>query len=838
MPGMSEPQRRDTLKIVPNEYYHPLVIVLLAVVAGILADRFSPLPFWTGWSVATVGLLVWCVLFRQGKTTYANFALGIAIVAIAGAWHHACWYLFPANDLGRYARERGQPVCAELIVRSGPRPMPPPATNPMQIRESGERWRLTADAVALRNGATWQPVSGQTTVSVEGERPDVHIGDRVRCFATLSAAPRAHNPGQRDWAAYQRTSRVRCRLTIESLDSLSVIERGSPWNFWRLLERVREHGHAMFERYLDPQQADLASAVLLGLREEMDNSRVDAFFMTGTIHILCISGLHVGILAFAMFWIIRRTPLPRTWAVWLIAVTIVLYAMMVDAQPSVIRATVLVLIACLAYQSGGEVLSVNALAAAALVVLAFNPCDLFSIGAQLSFLCVATLIWYAPGRPHIEILEEERTKRTLHRLIVQNLSWPWRQWYRFHGAVRGLLMAGVVVYLLTLPLVLARFHTLCPIALIINVFVIPWMSICVQSGLGVLLLGTICPPLAWLCGFICNISFWLTERLIDWAQHVPHWWLPGPADWWLWGWYGGWGFFWAFPQWRPSRPYRILLLCGWVGIGLLPHFWPHDPDRLDCTFLSIGHGCAVVLELPSGETMLYDAGSMGNPTAGSRTIAECLWDRGITRIDSVVLSHPDLDHFNALPDLMHKISVGKIFVSPIMFEKETYTVQTLRTSIEEQAIPVREVREGDRLVDKNGCTIDVLQCHLEQGKERTNAGSLVLSITHRGRQILLPGDLEGSGLDALLLRQPRHVDVLLAPHHGSKKSNSPELADWCRPDFVVFSGNGHWSTPELEATYHAVGAKVLHTYAVGAVDVQIDAGGIRVLPFLQPSRLP
>jgi hypothetical protein len=64
------------------------------------------------------------------------------------------------------------------------------------------------------------------------------------------------------------------------------------------------------------------------------------------------------------------------------------------------------------------------------------------------------------------------------------------------------------------------------------------------------------------------------------------------------------------------------------------------------------------------------------------------------------------------------------------------------------------------------------------------------------------------------------------------------LADWCRPDFVVFSGNGHWSTPELEATYHAVGAKVLHTYAVGAVDVQIDAGGIRVLPFLQPSRLP
>jgi competence protein ComEC len=249
----------------------------------------------------------------------------------------------------------------------------------------------------------------------------------------------------------------------------------------------------------------------------------------------------------------------------------------------------------------------------------------------------------------------------------------------------------------------------------------------------------------------------------------------------------------------------------------------------------MGHGCAVLLELPSGQTMLYDAGSMGTPDAGARTISEYLWDRGITRLDSVVLSHPDIDHYNALPDLMQKISVGKVFVSPIMFEKDTYAVRVLRNAIDEQNIPVCEVRAGDRLIDDLGCVVDVLHFHSQEGKERINAGSLVLCADYQGRRIFLPGDLEASGLSTLLSQKARQCEVLLAPHHGSKKSNSPELAEWCKPRWVVFSGDGRWSTPEIEAPYRAVGGKILHTYADGAIHVLIDAGGIRVLPFIQRS---
>ena len=97
-------------------------------------------------------------------------------------------------------------------------------------------------------------------------------------------------------------------------------------------------------------------------------------------------------------------------------------------------------------------------------------------------------------------------------------------------------------------------------------------------------------------------------------------------------------------------------------------------------------------------------------------------------------------------------------------------------------------------------------------------------------------DLESPGLEDLLAEEPRRCEVLLAPHHGSRKSNSPALAQWCTPAWVVFSGDGRWSLPETEAPYRAVGGRVLHTHDSGAIEVQITAEGVRVSRFVEAPR--
>ncbi len=92
-------------------------------------------------------------------------------------------------------------------------------------------------------------------------------------------------------------------------------------------------------------------------------------------------------------------------------------------------------------------------------------------------------------------------------------------------------------------------------------------------------------------------------------------------------------------------------------------------------------------------------------------------------------------------------------------------------------------------------------------------------------------DLESPGLDDMLAEEPQRCEVLMAPHHGSRKSNSPALAAWCRPRWVVFSGDGRWNLPAINETYRAVGSQTLHTHTCGAIRVQIGEDGVKVSQF-------
>ncbi len=817
--------------------YQPLVNVLLAVAAGILVDRFWPLPFPAWGTLAVAGLLLWAVgtASRRVPLLLASVLLLLAVAATAGAWRHCCWNLFSADDLGRYARRNPQPIAVNAVVLESPRALPPLPSDALRATPAREGARLTVDLRGLRNGAAWQPASGRATLFVAGEPPSVEPGDCVRCFVHLSAPEGPQNPGEADRAARLRADRILSCLSAKTADCVSVTKTGSECNLWRQLGRVRSFGNHTLKRYLDQQRAELAAAVLLGLREELDAGRNEAFLTTGAVHVLCISGLHVGILAGALFWIMQRTRIPRGWAVASVAAITLLYAIMVDVSPSVVRATILVLIVCIAAWLGRRPLGFSSLAAAALVVLAVNPEHLFHTGAQLSFLCVAVLIWFANRRPHWDD-DVAATKTTLDRLVQQNLSWPARNRAKLKRSVVGIAEAGLLLWVLALPLVMARFHILSLVALVLNVLLWPLISMCLLSGFAVLLFGPLCPPLGYLCGSMCNGGLWLLEGGVKLGDRLPygHFWLPGPADWWLWGFYGAVGLAVAFPRLRPRWRWCVALLAAWIALGFAASAWRHDRSRLDCTFLSVGHGCAVFIEFPSGKTMLYDAGRMGEPALGARTIAGFLWDRGLSHLDAVVLSHSDIDHYNALPELLGKFSVGAVYVSPVMFEKHNRMIAALHDAIEQNRVPLQEVSAGKRLPAGGDCLVEVLHPPPSGIPGSDNANSVVLAVEYRRRRIVLPGDLESPGLDEMLAQQPRQCEVLMAPHHGSRKSNSPALAAWCRPRWVVFSGDGRWNLPAINQTYQAVGSQTLHTHACGAIRVQIGDGGVEVSQFVKP----
>ena len=160
--------------------------------------------------------------------------------------------------------------------------------------------------------------------------------------------------------------------------------------------RLRTSGSRLLWENLDHRRAGLAAAVLLGERERLEHDRTEAFVETGTIHLLAISGLHVGILVSVFGFGLRLGWVSRGLGLLLIAGLTVFYALLTDARPPVMRAALLVVILCLALYSGRRQLGFNTLATAGLLVLAWNPSNLFRVGAQLSFLAVGTLICFGP----------------------------------------------------------------------------------------------------------------------------------------------------------------------------------------------------------------------------------------------------------------------------------------------------------------------------------------------------------------------------------------------------------------------------------------------------------
>jgi len=830
---MSDPSTEETKQPPQAARYQPLVIVLVAVCAGIVADRAWGVPVgaWSG--AAGAAWAAWAVLWRRGWDRTAGLVLLASVAACGGLWHHLQWNRFAPDDLGCYARRERQPVCVEAIALGGPRRVPAPEFNPMRIIPSFDHTRVELKVIGIRDGARWRPAGGRVRLAVEGHLLGIRAGDRLRIFGQLSATRARHNPGDFDSAAHHRADRRLSHLGSDYPECVSVARRGNSLSPRRWIENVRTAGRGLLRRHLDERRAALAATVLLGAREEITGKQVQAFMETGTVHLLAISGLHVGIVVGALFLGLRLMFVPRRQAVIVVAVAAVLYTLLTDARPPAIRATILVLTFCASTYLGRPRLTFNSLAAAALVVLALSPADLFRIGVHLSFVCVAGLMFFAP-RWFVTGSEQD----VIDRLLAKQQTLAWRIGWMFWRSLRRLTLVGAMMWVLTLPLVMARFHLFTPAAVVLNTLLWLPMAFALVSGFGVLLFGWLVPPLAAVFGWCCNGSLWFLESGVQTARDVPcsHFWVPGPADWWLLGFYGGLGLLAAFPAIRPPRRWCLALLAGWIAVGFIPSMARSHAGRLECTFLSVGHGCATLLELPSGQTMLYDAGCLASPEIGARSVAASLWSRGITHLDAVILSHADADHYNLLPDLLERFSVGVVYVSPVMFEYESRAIVALREAIREAEVPVREIFAGDRFQGGEGCRIEVLHPPRRGVIGEDNANSIVLAIEYRGRRILIPGDLESPGLDDVLAEEPWDCDVLLAPHHGSRSSNPPGLAVWCRPEWVVVSGSLNSYQPETAATYRAAGAQVLITGEVGAIRCGIDTKGLRTERFSRRKR--
>lgn len=644
-------------------------------------------------------------------------------------------------------------------------------------------------------------------------------GDRVRMQARLRLLRSFRNPGSFDYARFQRQRGI--LLSGFSKKPVEIIQPAveKSWN------RYRQNISQWIVQVLPYETQGLAEALMVGKRGLLNGDLKEDLLVSGTFHLVAISGLHLGLVAGWSFLVARLSlvlcfPLSRRWnvkrpAAILAVFPTLAYASLAGWSVSTQRAAVMVCLLLFAVAMNRSRQIGRVLNLAAIVVLLYQPWQLFSAGFQLSFVSVVGLLFLVP-------------------LLQQGQGWQ--------KSVLGLFFVSLVAMLVTSPIAAYHFHRFSPYGVLANLLAVPWISlVSVPLGLLALLTHKLYPMLGDLLLQWMGGSLDLFRQGVAWVSALPGAWqrLPGPS---LIGLALSLGFC------------ALAALMGMVGrvrwrllffVAAFPALlWPRaslPEDQLHLAVLDVGQAQSVVLYTPYGGWSVLDVGGWVSArfNIGEAVTSAYLWYYGVQQIKRVVISHPQRDHMAGAKRLLRNFQVDSLWLGDFPEEEQkNSSYASLVSWAEQHGVQVKRIHEGFS-VEEGDARVTVLPPLPKERAKDSNSRSLVVEVTYAGQRFLFPGDATAHTEKWLLDQNVvRHLTVLLAPHHGSKFSSIPAFVRATHPQHIVFSVGHHnrYHHPHIQVVerWRTVGAHLWRTDQQGGIIFQSDGRRLRVRSAEEP----
>lgn len=644
------------------------------------------------------------------------------------------------------------------------------------------------------------------------EGSDIVVGSRVRVVGRMKPTRSASNPGEFDMAEAYRRRGITHIMSVSDPRRMTVISRPEWWSPHAMGASVHHSFHRHIGSRMSRDRRALLGAMLLGERGGISRDQRSVFVRSGTVHLLVVSGLHVGLLAGMVVLALRLIGLDSRWA-WLGGlVAAVGYLVVTGIQPSVLRAVIMIGIFALGKITLRKPDTLNLIGAAALVSVIWDPATVFELGFQLSFLAVLGIVAVAPMlrlRPPMNRAEYEESGVFI----------------RIRQRIGTSLRISLAVGICTWPLLASQVHVVSPSMFVTNLLVTPILTL-------LLFLGCL-SPLALVPG-LGGVLVWMFSALAGATQGISelfaelpygHFFLASPPVWWIWGFYILLALLVALPKLGIPRiaPATVWLL--WLLVLPSWSLSPSDePGPIRTTVLDVGQGQCVVIEVPQGPCVVLDCGSTSVGGAGERILAPYLWQRNRNVIDALILSHPDADHVNGLPQLLERFEVGVVYVSEIFGDDPNG--QELLAWLRER-VDVLVLRRGDSIPLATDARLhcvwpapDFVHA-IVPDHDRKNEGGLVFTLETPQTTVLLPSDVEHFGWAGY---GPQRADILLAPHQGSRVSGLDEMLTEVQPSTVIVSARETFPDDDAMATYRKH-ARVFATYDSGTVTIELKRTG-------------
>jgi competence protein ComEC len=462
--------------------FYPALKVLLPYAGGIALARLLAPSLELVAAAFALSLLILAIGLRSGRPEWHSWLL--LVILLSGALSGVMQLTSPLAGLEGLSLSR-----VELIGRV--------VSTPIILNDRIE-FTVDPDSLLVRNSVARPGGSLLVRIydSTIAPRQIPTRGDHISLIGSLAIPGPAANPGGFDYGAYLRSRGIAMTMSVSRGRSMEIF-RHEEIAWWEsLIEWMRQRARDFAERYVGGEEGDIARALLIGEQRHIDRPTRDAFMRTGTIHVLAVSGLHVGVIALALFVLVSWIP-NRAVQLPLYVGALALYAAVAGGSPSILRAVVMAAAFMLAGTLSRIHRPLNTLAVAGLLLLLVDPGILFDIGFQLSFASVAGIIMIAV--PAGSIIGDR---------------WPVLRTRRLVFAVLQLLLISLAAQLFTLPCVLYHFGSVSIIAPVVNIVVVPLGSIALGSAIA----GVVCSGIPLLAEWFGGTAYLVLQVMVRIVQ--------------------------------------------------------------------------------------------------------------------------------------------------------------------------------------------------------------------------------------------------------------------------------------------------------------------------------
>lgn len=825
----------------------PLVAFALLFALGIFLQDQCRVPWESFLLPATGAALAWLII--SWKVLPPPWPI-VPWVILAGAWVTAVHSITlegrEPDHLNQLVLRMPQHVTLRGVVRTDPAMRVGIEDHPASDKRAAtDQKPTTADTALLRSefelrissvkfATQWEAADGLVQVrlrdkispaareqAMDQRLREIEFGQEIEVDGVLGPPSPARNFGLFDFAAYLRRGGIYHVLQVEGLESIRMLTP-APWTRWIFDARKKLAARLTLGIEADDIAAGIIRGMLLGYREDIPPDVNDSFRRTGTLHVFAISGSHISLIAVALLLALRQMRIPQGWACWLVLPLLIFYVAATGLRASAIRSLVMAAAVIIGWSLQRPSALLNNLAASALLILAWDPFQLFDAGFQLSFGVVVTLILLAPVLD-AKIRSWIEPDPYIPRICVPRWRLELIQPARY---LTGLAAVCLAAWIGSLGLNLYYFNLVSFVALLANLLIVPLATASVALGLTSLLMGAVWNELAITLNtthaLIIHAMLGASEALSRWQAGLFY--VPQPPAGWV---VAGYALAVAvLLLWLKRERLRSLALAGACVIALVAlaiSAWLSDRVQFD--ILDVGGGQAVLITGPHFERVLVDAGSGSN---GRVVVKPFLRSRGVNALDLAIVTLGDAQHYGGFAQLLADVPVRRLIVTDARFRSKGY--RQLLEKVQQTGIPVEAWSAGRSAWLLSG-QLTALWPPKDFEASRADDLGLALKLEGLHGRCILTADAGSTAEKSIMSAAPDSCQLLIQGLHSNEDTPTDDYLAALKPALMVlntaeFPLNAYPSR-EIQERLRSRAQRAFRTDQSGGVRVIFEREGIR-----------